>query len=215
MKDDLGGFPDPATAPANEPLAIGGDLSPARLLTAYQNGIFPWYGEGLPILWWSPDPRFVLYPEEFRVSRSLRREVASGEWKITTDQDFRRVMECCAQAPRPEQTGTWITPEMIDAYAELHRLGYAHSVEVRNGGGDLIGGLYGIAIGRVFFGESMFYHVPNASKVALVFLVASLKDAGFRMIDCQQETSHLARFGARLIPRREFLRQLADFTIAL
>lgn len=215
MAGDLSGFPDPATAPADGPLAMGGDLSPARLLAAYRNGIFPWYEEGVPILWWSPDPRFVLYPDEFRVARSLRRVVASGNWRVTINKDFRGVIEGCAMTPRRGQGGTWITAGMVEAYLELHRLGYAHSVEVLDSSGALVGGLYGVGIGRVFFGESMFHRVPNASKVGLVHLVTALARAGCKLIDCQQDTPHLARFGARPIPRHEFLRQLADFTIAL
>ncbi len=209
------GFPDPASAPADGPLAMGGDLSPERLLAAYRSGIFPWYEEGVPILWWSPDPRFVLYPGEFKVSRSLRREVQSGRWSVSLDSDFRGVIESCASVLRGGQAGTWITGEMIEAYEELHRLGYAHSVEVRDASGALAGGLYGICIGRVFFGESMFHRQPNASKVAFVHLLSVLKSAGCELIDCQQPTAHLARFGARAIPRDLFLRHLADFTIAL
>jgi leucyl/phenylalanyl-tRNA--protein transferase len=183
-------------------LAVGGDLSPERLLAAYQEGIFPWYAEGEPILWWSPDPRFVLLPDELRVSRSMRQFLKKGLVRITFDQDFGEVIAAC-QKPRAGQDGTWITPEMQGAYSTLHDLGYAHSVEVWQDG-VLAGGLYGVSLGRTFFGESMFSTLPNASKAALITLVGHLRDRGFAMIDCQVETPHLASLGARLIPRREF-----------
>ena len=183
-------------------LCAGGDLSPERLIDAYSHGIFPWFSDGDPILWWSPDPRMVLYPEELRVSRSLRKTVARGAFETRYDTAFREVMQACA-APRDGQGGTWIVPEMVEAYVRLHELGFAHSVESWQEG-RLAGGLYGIALGRVFFGESMFTRAPDASKVALVQLVDRLKAAGYRVIDCQQATAHLASLGAREIPRKAF-----------
>ena len=183
-------------------LAAGGDLSPERLIAAYSHGIFPWYNEAQPILWWSPDPRMVLFTNEFKVSRSLVKTLKQNRFEVRADTSFRAVMEACSE-PRTGQSGTWISPPVIDAYTKLHRLGHAHSVETwRNG--DLVGGLYGVAIGRMFFGESMFAREPDASKVALVHLVEMLKSKDMPVIDCQQETHHLARFGARPIPRREF-----------
>lgn len=189
-------------------LCAGADLSPGRLLDAYAHGIFPWYSDGDPILWWSPDPRMVLFPDELKVSRSLRRTIARGTYETRYDTAFREVMAQCA-APRDGQAGTWIQPEMIDAYARLHALGHAHSVESWRDGA-LAGGLYGIAIGRVFFGESMFSRAPDASKVALVRLVERLRGMDVRVIDCQQATRHLASLGAREITRRDFLRLLAE-----
>ncbi len=204
-----GAFPpiDTALVEPNGLLAAGGDLSAGRLIAAYRQGIFPWYSTGQPILWWSPDPRMVLFVEEFRVARSLRKLVAQRRFDIRVDSAFRRVIEACAE-PRADDGGTWITPAMVDAYGELHRLGYAHSVEAWQGDA-LAGGLYGVAIGRMFFGESMFARVPNASKVALVHLIDVLKRRAMPMIDCQQQTEHLARFGARPISRREFAERLA------
>ena len=183
-------------------LCAGGDLSPERLVEAYSHAIFPWFSDGDPILWWSPDPRMVLYPEELRVSRSLRKTVAKGAFETRYDTAFREVMQACA-APRDGQGGTWIVPEMVDAYTRLHERGLAHSVESWLDG-ELVGGLYGVALGKVFFGESMFTRAPDASKVALVQLVERLKGAGYRVIDCQQATAHLASLGAREIPRKAF-----------
>ena len=183
-------------------LCAGGDLSPERLVDAYSHGIFPWFSDGDPILWWSPDPRMVLYPEELRVSRSLRKTVARGAYETRYDTAFREVMQACA-APRSGQGGTWIVPEMVDAYTRLHERGLAHSVESWLDG-ELAGGLYGVALGKVFFGESMFTRAPDASKVALVQLVERLKAEGYRVIDCQQATAHLASLGAREIPRKAF-----------
>jgi len=198
-----------ALAEPNGLLAAGGDLSPGRLVAAYARGIFPWYSEGQPILWWSPDPRMVLRVDEFRVSRSLRRRVQSGTFETRIDTAFRDVVVACAHTPRPGQGGTWITQAMVDAYCELHRLGYAHSVESWRDGA-LAGGLYGVAVGRVFFGESMFARATDASKVALAALVALLQRLGVPLVDCQQETAHLASFGARPVPRAEFARALAE-----
>ena len=189
-------------------LCAGADLSPERILAAYSRGIFPWYSEGDPILWWSPDPRMVLFPEELKVSRSLRRVVSRGVYEIRMDTAFRDVIEACA-APRHGHVGTWIVPEMIDAYTRLHELGFAHSVESWKDD-TLAGGLYGLALGRVFFGESMFTNAPDASKAALVALVERLRARGFRVIDCQQATAHLASLGGREIPRRTFAQILEE-----
>lgn len=183
-------------------LAAGGDLAPARLIYAYRSGIFPWYNEGQPILWWSPAPRAVLYPSRLKVSRSLRKTLKKGGFKVTLDTAFRQVMQACA-APRTEGGGTWITNEMLDAYCRLHDLGIAHSVEAWRGD-DLVGGLYGVAIGRVFFGESMFSRVTDASKVALVHLVRQLERWGYAVIDCQVGSGHLQSLGAEDISRADF-----------
>jgi leucyl/phenylalanyl-tRNA--protein transferase len=196
-----------ALAEPNGLLAAGGDLSPDRLLAAYRSGIFPWYSEGQPILWWSPDPRMVLYVDEFRVSRSLRKRVRRGEFEVRIDTAFDDVIEACARTPREGQRGTWITPEIVRAYSELHRRGYAHSVESWRDG-QLVGGLYGLALGRIFFGESMFARETDASKVALVHLVDNLRSLGVPLVDCQQETGHLAALGARPIPRARFAAHL-------
>ena len=187
-------------------LAAGGDLSAGRLLAAYRRGIFPWFSEGEPILWWSPDPRMVLYPGEVRVSRSLRKALRRDDYEVRVDSAFAAVMRACAQ-PRARQGGTWIVPSMIAAYAELHARGYAHSVETWRDG-ELIGGLYGVAIGRAFFGESMFARATDASKIALVHLARQLERWRFGMIDCQMRTAHLATLGAREIPRARFSRDL-------
>jgi leucyl/phenylalanyl-tRNA---protein transferase len=190
-------------------LAAGGDLSSRRLVAAYRRGIFPWYSEGQPILWWSPDPRMVLYVDEFKPSRSLRKRIRQGVFEMRVDTAFRRVVGACATAPRSGQYGTWITSSMMEAYVELHRRGYAHCVEAWDGD-QLVGGLYGLALGRMFFGESMFAHQTDASKVALATLVDILLQRGVPLIDCQQETAHLATLGARPIPRRAFAAHLAE-----
>ncbi len=184
-------------------LAAGGNLSVSRLLDAYAHGIFPWFNEDDPVLWWSPDPRMVLFVSELRVSRSLRKVLRSGEFIVTVDTAFEDVMRGCAE-PRPHQSGTWITEDMLDAYTTLARRGLAHSIEVWSDGA-LAGGLYGVALGHMFFGESMFSRKSNASKVALVALVRQIQRWQFEMIDCQMATSHLASLGAREIPRREFV----------
>ena len=189
-------------------LAAGGDLSVQRLLQAYRNGIFPWYSEGQPILWWSPDPRMVLVPREMVISRSLRKRLRKRDYDIRADSAFREVMRGCA-APRPDQAGTWITNEMESAYAALHRAGYAHSVETWIEG-QLAGGLYGVSIGRMFFGESMFSSAPDASKLALAHLTRQLEQWHFGLIDCQMATPHLASLGAREIARAEFIRALSE-----
>ena len=207
--DPFAPFPPPEQA-LTEPdglLAVGGDLSVPRLLRAYQNGIFPWFEEGQPILWWSPDPRLVLFPAEIRVRRSLRKVLRNRPWHVTLDQAFTRVVAGCA-APRRGQAGTWITGSMAAAYRALHEAGYAHSVEVWSPEGALLGGLYGVAIGGVFFGESMFTRASDASKVALVWLARQLECWGFGLIDCQMVTAHLLSLGARTLPRERFLELL-------
>lgn len=203
-------FP-PLEAALKEPdglLAVGGDLSPQRLLDAYSRGIFPWYNEGDPILWWSPDPRMVLFPNEFKLSRSLKKRLRKREFEVSFDRRFADVMLGCA-APREGQQGTWINSPMLRAYSGLHERGRAHSVEVWQDD-KLVGGLYGVAIGRAFFGESMFTLVTDASKVAFAHLVRQIERWGFGLIDCQMQTAHLASLGARPIPRSEFKQQLAD-----
>lgn len=192
-------------------LCAGGDLTPQRLVLAYINGIFPWYSPGEPILWWSPDPRMVLFPREFKISRSLRKTLRKGDYRVSLDTRFKNVIQACARKRRIGQTGTWITPEIQAAYLRLHELGYAHSVEAWIDG-KLAGGLYGIAIGRMFYGESMFAHVTDASKIAIAHLARFLDEQGFGMIDCQMNTSHLASLGAREIPRDDFIRHLRQLT---
>ncbi|HSO06936.1 MAG TPA: leucyl/phenylalanyl-tRNA--protein transferase [Pelomicrobium sp.] len=189
-------------------LAAGGDLSTERLLDAYRHGIFPWFSDDEPILWWSPDPRMVLFPAEVTVSRSLRRRLRQGDYAVRCDTAFGEVMAACA-GPRAGQPGTWITPAMREAYARLHRLGYAHSVETWIDG-RLAGGLYGLAIGRAFFGESMFARETDASKIALVHLARQLHAWEFGVIDCQMSTPHLASLGAREIPRTDFTRLVGE-----
>ena len=189
-------------------LAAGAELSPRRILSAYRSGIFPWFNAGEPILWWSPDPRMVLIPGEFRVSRSLAKSLRDTAYEVRFDSAFEQVMRACA-APRNGQDGTWIHEDMIAAYSALHALGYAHSVEVWRDG-MLVGGLYGIAIGRMFYGESMFSAVPNGSKIALAHLTRQLDRWQFGMIDCQMHTPHLASLGAREIPRGEFIAKLQE-----
>lgn len=202
-------FPPADQADREGLLAVGGDLRPTRLLTAYANGIFPWYGRGLPILWHSPDPRFVLDPKKIHLSRSLRKTLRRGVFQVRYDTAFEEVVDCCARSPRPEQKGTWITAEMKAAYAELHRMGFAHSVESWREG-RLEGGLYGISLGAIFFGESMFARAPDASKVAMAHLAQRLAEWDFKLIDCQMETAHLARFGAESWPRKRFLAELEE-----
>ena len=192
-------------------LAAGADLTPRRLLDAYRHGIFPWYSEGQPILWWSTNPRMVLFTDELHVGESLRKVLRKKPFEVRINTAFRTVMEQCAApraASRAGHAGTWIMPEMIDAYERLHYLGHAHSIESWQNG-ELVGGLYGVQIGRMFFGESMFTHVSNASKAALVHLVQRLRPAGFPMIDCQQETAHLASLGARHVSRADFATRIA------
>ena len=203
-------FPPLASALAdpNGLLAAGGDLSPQRLIEAYRNGIFPWFNEGEPILWWSPDPRMALIPGKLKISRSLSKVLKKGAYEIRFDSAFGQVMQACA-APRKRQAGTWIHPDMITAYTALHQMGLAHSVETWIDG-ELVGGLYGIALGKMFFGESMFSRIPDTSKIAFVHLVKQLERWNFGMIDCQMKTAHLASLGAREIPRVEFSQRLGE-----
>jgi leucyl/phenylalanyl-tRNA--protein transferase len=206
-------FPDPRSA-LREPdglLAFGGDLSPSRLLNAYRHGIFPWYSEGQPILWWSPDPRMVFRSDGVHLSRRFRRELPALDWTIRADTAFDRVVLNCANSPRADQSGTWITPAMRSAYGELHRLGHAHAIEIWNGA-LLVGGLYGVAIGRMFFAESMFSAVSGGSKVALAALAAILREWGWPLLDAQVESGHLLRMGAETIPRDAFLAIVARQT---
>lgn len=200
-------FPDPRYAPGDRPLAVGGDLGVERLVRAYRRGIFPWYSGGGPILWWSPDPRAVIVPAELRVSRRLRRRLRRNEFRITENAAFAEVVQGCAAPRRDGQRGTWIGPEMQEAYCALHAAGRARSIECWQEGA-LVGGIYGVEAGPVFCGESMFSRVPDASKAALAFLCAK----GYALVDCQIPNEHLLRMGARLVPRREFLAVLAHCT---
>lgn len=205
LSEDEIAFPHPEMADHNGILAVGGDLSPERLLTAYTWGIFPWFNEGEPIIWWSPDPRFVLFPDELKVSKSMRPYFNQKKFTVTLDTHFEEVMRGCQTTPRQWQFGgTWITEDMVAAYVRLHELGYAHSVEVWKEE-ELVGGLYGVALGKVFFGESMFARETNASKFGFITIVKKLQEQGFQLIDCQQETNHLRSLGARAIDRKEFL----------
>ncbi len=196
-------FPDPRYASKEGIVAYGGDLSPNRLLNAYKRGIFPWYSEGDPILWWSPDPRLLLYPQEIKISRSLRKSLKKFSVKIDTD--FKAVIESCRELR--QEKGTWILPEVVEAFCELHEMGFAHSVEVYRDG-ELVGGLYGLAIGAVFCGESMFNRMSDASKVALVHLCEISQEFGIDFIDCQVPSDHLKRLGAVEVPRSRFLDML-------
>jgi len=207
-------FPPPAMAEPNGLLAIGGDLSPERIIEAYRQGIFPWYTADDPILWWSPAPRLVLFPEEFHLPRRLARTIRQKIFTVTADTAFDEVILHCAAIRIEAGVETWLTPEMIKAYRLLHELGYAHSIECRQGA-ELVGGLYGIALGRIFFGESMFSLAGNASKIALHALVRHAGAAGIRMIDCQMRTEHLVRLGARELPRNEFQEILNRFVYPL
>ena len=207
-------FPDPSRDDVDELLGVGGDLSPERLVAAYSKGIFPWYSEDTPILWWSPDPRLIVEPCSFHVPRRLSRILKQNLFEFSVNKDFCGVINACATVDRPGCQGTWIIPEMIRAYTRLHYLGYAHSVEAWKNG-RLAGGLYGIAIGKAFFGESMFYHVSNASKAALVKFVTYLHSWGFELIDCQQTTGHMLRFGAFEVSRKEFIGRLQNAVTAL
>jgi len=200
-------FPSPQLAPQEGLLAVGGDLSQERLLLAYRMGIFPWYSKDEPIMWWSPDPRLVLYPSELKVSKSLKKTIKKRLFQVTVDQAFESVIKACAQSRTRMQEGTWIVNDMIAAYCHLHESGLAHSVETWQAG-KLTGGLYGVSLGKCFFGESMFTRTSNASKVAFVALVELLKTLNFNLIDCQVTTAHLLSFGAREIPRTRFLKEL-------
>lgn len=211
LGDDPAAFP-PLEAALRDPdglLAVGGDLSVTRLVAAYARGIFPWFGPGDPILWWSPDPRFILEPANVHVGRSLRRTLARGTYQYTFDAAFAEVVSGCARSLRNGQRGTWITPDMEAAYRALHAAGHAHSVEAWRDG-ELVGGLYGVSLGRAFFGESMFARADDASKGAFVVLCRHLARWGFPLVDCQMETAHLARFGAGRVPRAEFARRLGE-----
>ena len=200
-------FPHPELSEPGGLLGVGGDLRPERLLLGYANGIFPWYSDGQPILWFSPDPRFVLPVDELRVPRSLRKRVRRGDYRITLDTAFPQVIAACKAAYRPGQSGTWITDDMQQAYVALHERGFAHSVEAWRGD-ELVGGLYGVAVGRLFSGESMFATASDASKVAFVWLVKQLEVWGFPLVDSQVGTDHLARFGGRDIDRADYLEAL-------
>jgi len=205
-------FPHPSQA-LHEPnglLAAGGDLSCKQLVHAYKHGIFPWFDDTQPILWWSPNPRLVIKPRNLHISRSLKKTLKRGQFRVTSDTCFRAVMMACAE-PREDQGGTWITDQMLDAYVGLHEHGYAHSVEVWSDS-QLVGGLYGVAIGKVFFGESMFSRTSNASKVAFALLMTALRDAGLELVDCQVQTDHLQSLGAHEITRQHFLDLLVNLT---
>ncbi|MGD1847852.1 MAG: leucyl/phenylalanyl-tRNA--protein transferase [Salibacteraceae bacterium] len=200
-------FPDPNLAREDGMLGVGGDLSVKRLLMAYKMGIFPWYSQGQPICWWSPDPRFVLYPEHLKVSKSMRQLLRKAPFQVSFDTKFENVMRACKNIYRPGEIGSWIDEDMIKAYKELHHLGMAHSIEVWQEG-RLVGGLYGVSIGAAFFGESMFARASNASKYGFIVLVRWLQDRGFRLIDCQMHTDHLESLGATMIPRMQFMDEL-------
>jgi len=202
-------FPDVSLAEEGGLIAIGGDLSAERLLAAYSCGIFPWFSREEPIMWWSPDPRLVLFPDKFIVSHSLQQKIDRGVFEIRMDHDFEQVIQSCAEVDRRDEDGTWITEEMKTAYLELHRKGFAHSIEAYSEG-KLAGGLYGVSLGKAFFGESMFHFRTDASKVALYHLVETAKKSGILFIDSQVETEHMIRLGAELIPRVEYLRLLKE-----
>ena len=202
-------FPPPVLARDDGLLAVGGNLSPERLLLAYSQGIFPWYSDGDPILWWSPTPRLILVPTAFHCSKRLARQIRQGIYRISFDTAFREVISHCAGVRRPQDNGTWILTEMIEAYCRLHTLGYAHSVECWQGE-ELIGGLYGVSLGGTFFGESMFSLAPNSSKIAFAALSRRLADLNFDLIDCQMKTAHLLRLGAEEVDGNEFTRRLSQ-----
>lgn len=198
---------DHALTEPNGLLAIGDQLRPTRILDAYRRGIFPWFSEGEPVLWWSPNPRMVLFPHELVISHSLKKRLKKTDYEVRYNSAFRQVIQACASTSRPTQHGTWITDSIMDAYCELHEMGIAHSAETWING-ELVGGLYGLAIGKMFYGESMFHHVTDGSKIAFVHMVQRLSALGVGMIDCQMKTSHLASLGAREIPRHAFARIL-------
>ncbi len=197
-------FPNPSKADRRGCIAFGGDLSTERLLLAYRNGIFPWFNEGSPIAWYTPDPRMVLFPKDLNLSKTMKQVLDRGHFQITYNNSFESVIRNCSSIKRDGQYGTWITEDMVKSYVELHRLGFAHSVEAWQNG-ELVGGLYGISLGKCFFGESMFAKVSNASKAAFITFVMKLEALGFWLIDCQMYTEHLASLGADLIPRAVFL----------
>jgi len=200
-------FPDPNTADADGLIAVGGELDPEYLISAYASGIFPWFGDGDPILWWSPNPRLVMFIEDFKLSKSLQKIVRNHYFEIKIDTDFEAVIKNCSKSPRPGQDGTWITDEMVSAYIKLHEIGIAHSFETYFNN-ELVGGLYGVSLGAAFFGESMFFKHANASKVAFYYLVEWCKTNNFQFIDAQQPTEHLISLGAKAIERSEFLNLL-------
>ncbi len=202
-------FPSPNLATEEGLLAIGGDLSAERLMEAYKNGIFPWFAEGEPILWWSPDPRLVVYPKDYKPAKSLRQKINQKRFEVASDTHFEEVIKECASASRNDQYGTWITPKMEQAYIRLHKKGYAHSVEAYQNG-ELVGGLYGVSIGGAFFGESMFFKISDASKIAFHYLVQFSLKKNFLFIDAQQDTPHLRRLGGVLVSRKEFLFLLGE-----
>ena len=202
-------FPPVESATEEGIVALGGDLSAERLLLAYRSGIFPWYNEDEPIIWWSPNPRFVLFPEKLRVTKSMQSVLANGSFRFTTNRAFTAVLQNCKTITRKEQEGTWITPAVQEAYTQLHQLGYAHSAEAWQNG-ELVGGLYGIRLGNVFFGESMFSKVSNASKFAFINYVRQLQKENVALIDCQVRTNHLESLGAKMIDRKRFIELLAD-----
>jgi len=205
LSDDDLRFPHPEQADPNGIVAVGGDLSIGRLLTAYQMGIFPWFNPNDPILWWSPDPRFVLFPDDLKVHKSMRPYFNQNKFRVSYDQNFEMVMRACqTQRRNHQQGGTWITEDMVAAYCHLHEKGIAHSVEVWQED-ELVGGLYGVALGKIFFGESMFAKVSNASKFGFITIVKQLKAWGYQLIDCQQQTGHLGSLGAQAIPRTQFM----------
>ena len=212
-EDESASFPaaDSALKDPEGLVAAGGDLSPKRVLRAYHEGIFPWYEEDQPILWWSPNPRGILYPKDFIAHKRLLRTIKNKDWHVTYDQAFVDVMKACAE-PRSNSRGTWITQDMLDAYAELHRLGYAHSIEVWSHDHALIGGIYGVAIGSIFFGESMFSRETDTSKVALLYLCAYLDSWGYKLIDTQLASNHLLSLGGIEIPREDYLSKLSELT---
>lgn len=201
-------FPPANIVEPDSPACIGGDLSPERLITAYTQGYFPWFNPGQHILWWNPDPRFVLFPEKIKVSKSMRPYFNQQKYRVTYDQEFATVIHKCRKTPRHGQLGSWIDDRIRDAYIELHDLGFAHSVEVWNKENELVGGLYGLALGRIFFGESMFSLASNASKFGFISLVRRLTERGYELIDCQQETAHLKSLGGESISRKHFIKML-------
>jgi leucyl/phenylalanyl-tRNA--protein transferase len=207
-------FPPVEDADENGLLAIGGDLTPARLLLAYRSGIFPWFNEADPICWWSPDPRFVLYPSELKISKSMQQVVKKQTFQFSTNKAFKAVIHACSTTPRNGQDGTWITNEMQEAYLHMHQLGYAHSAEAWLNN-ELVGGLYGIRLGNVFYGESMFSHVSNASKFAFIQYVQMLQKENVQLIDCQLHTQHLESLGATMIPRKTFMQHLQQWIPAV
>lgn len=202
-------FPGYDEADEHGIIALGGDLRPERLLLAYESGIFPWPHDNLPLLWFFPNPRYILKPGEILVNKSLKKAIKNSNLEIVADRDFKRVIQCCQKSTRPEQNSTWITDELIEGYCTLHRQGYAHSIEAYRSG-KLVGGLYGVSLGSMFFGESMFYHENNASKICLVTLAANLKLWQFNLIDCQMNTQTLEKFGAQAMSKERFIAQLKE-----